>query len=56
MYSFEPTDEQKMLIDAISRYATADLRAKFGNPGLERVGRDQHFLNIGCINHGTSPQ
>ena len=28
MYSFEPTDEQKMLIDAISRYATADLRAK----------------------------
>ena len=28
MYSFEPTDEQKMLIDTISRYATADLRAK----------------------------
>jgi acyl-CoA dehydrogenase len=26
MYSFEPSDEQKMLIDAISRYATADLR------------------------------
>jgi acyl-CoA dehydrogenase len=27
MYSFEPTDEQKMLIDAIKRYATGDLRA-----------------------------
>jgi len=26
MYSFEPTDEQKMLIDAVSRYATSDLR------------------------------
>jgi len=26
MYSFEPTDEQKMLIDAASRYAANDLR------------------------------
>jgi alkylation response protein AidB-like acyl-CoA dehydrogenase len=26
MYSFEPSDEQKMLIDAISRYAINDLR------------------------------
>lgn len=26
MYSFEPTDEQKMLIDAIKRYANGDLR------------------------------
>lgn len=26
MYSFEPTEEQKMLIDAVSRYATSDLR------------------------------
>ncbi len=26
MYSFEPSDEQKMLMDAISRYATHDLR------------------------------
>ncbi len=26
MYSFEPSDEQKMLIDTISRYATSDLR------------------------------
>ena len=27
MYSFEPTDEQKMLVDAIRRYAIDDLRA-----------------------------
>lgn len=26
MYSFEPSDEQKMLIDAVERYATNDLR------------------------------
>ncbi len=26
MYSFEPTDEQKMLINAVSRYAVSDLR------------------------------
>ena len=26
MYSFEPSEEQKMLIDAVSRYATSDLR------------------------------
>ena len=26
MYSFEPTDEQKMLIEAVSRYAISDLR------------------------------
>lgn len=26
MYSFEPTEEQKMLIDAVSRYAITDLR------------------------------
>ena len=28
MYSFEPTDEQKMLVDAIKRYANSDLRPK----------------------------
>lgn len=28
MYSFEPTEEQKMLIDAIKRYASSDLRLK----------------------------
>ncbi len=27
MYSFEPSEEQKMLIDAVSRYAVNDLRA-----------------------------
>jgi alkylation response protein AidB-like acyl-CoA dehydrogenase len=27
MYSFEPSDEQKMLVDAARRYAVADLRA-----------------------------
>ncbi len=26
MYSFEPSEEQKMLMDAVSRYATTDLR------------------------------
>lgn len=26
MYSFEPSDEQKMLVEAVSRYATSDLR------------------------------
>jgi alkylation response protein AidB-like acyl-CoA dehydrogenase len=26
MYSFEPTDEQKMLVDAVQRYAGSDLR------------------------------
>ncbi len=28
MYSFDPTEEQQMLIDAIQRYAANDLRAK----------------------------
>jgi alkylation response protein AidB-like acyl-CoA dehydrogenase len=28
MYSFEPSEEQKMLIDAVSRYARTDLREK----------------------------
>jgi alkylation response protein AidB-like acyl-CoA dehydrogenase len=28
MYSFTPTEEQKMLVDAISRYASQDLRPK----------------------------
>lgn len=28
MYSFEPSDEQKMLVDAIHRYAAGDLRVK----------------------------
>ena len=28
MYSFEPTEEQKMLIDSVNRYAVNDLQAK----------------------------
>jgi len=28
MYSFEPNEEQKMLVETIGRYATSDLRAK----------------------------
>ena len=28
MYSFEPSEEQKMLVEAIQRYASTDLRAK----------------------------
>lgn len=28
MYSFEPSEEQKMLVDAINRFATGELRAK----------------------------
>ena len=28
MYSFDPTEEQQMLVDAIQRYAGKDLRAK----------------------------
>src|SRR5512146_667724 len=27
MYSFEPDDEQKMLVDAVGRFASNDLRA-----------------------------
>jgi len=27
MYSFEPSDEQRMLVEAVERYATNDLRA-----------------------------
>src|SRR5512143_2162600 len=26
MYSFEPTEEQKMLVDTVARYATSNLR------------------------------
>ncbi len=27
MYSFEPSDEQKMLVDAVSRFAANELRS-----------------------------
>ena len=29
MYSFEPSEEQKMLVDAIRRYAVDDLRSVY---------------------------
>jgi hypothetical protein len=28
MYAFEPTDEQKMLVETLNRYASTGLRAK----------------------------
>ena len=28
MYAFEPTEEQKMLVETLSRYASTGLRAK----------------------------
>ena len=37
MYSFEPTEEQKMLIDAIGRYASSDLRAKAHDSDEEKL-------------------
>ena len=37
MYSFEPTEEQKMLIDAIGRYASSDLRAKAHDADEEKL-------------------
>ncbi len=37
MYSFEPTDEQKMLIDTLNRYAASDLRPKAHDADEEEV-------------------
>ena len=37
MYSFEPSEEQKMLIDAINRYALGDLRAKAHDAEEEKL-------------------
>jgi acyl-CoA dehydrogenase len=37
MYSFEPTEEQKMLIDAIGHYALNDLRAKAHEADEEKM-------------------
>ncbi len=28
MYSFEPTEEQQMLVEAVGKYAVNDLRAR----------------------------
>jgi alkylation response protein AidB-like acyl-CoA dehydrogenase len=38
MYSFDPTEEQQMLIDAIQRYATNDLRA-----GMRDAEEENHL-------------
>lgn len=37
MYSFEPSEEQKMLLDAINRYAFSDLRAKAHDADEEKL-------------------
>ena len=37
MYSFDPTEEQQMLIDAIKRYAINDLRAKMRDADEENL-------------------
>jgi hypothetical protein len=39
MYSFDPTEEQQMLIDAIQRYAANDLRAKMRDADEETTFR-----------------
>ena len=41
MYSFDPTEEQQMLIDAIKRYAANDLRAKMRDVEEEAVLPDK---------------
>jgi len=46
MYSFEPNEEQKMLIDAVSRYAENDLRAS-----AEEAEEERKFPN-GLIEKG----
>jgi len=46
MYSFDPTEEQHMLIDAIQRYAANDLRAKM------RDADEENQLPIKLIEKG----
>ncbi|MCS6907680.1 MAG: acyl-CoA dehydrogenase family protein [Anaerolineales bacterium] len=46
MYSFEPTDEQKMLIDAVNRYALNDLRRK-AHEADEGYGFPQEIIDKG---------
>ncbi len=41
MYSFDPTEEQQMLIDAVKRYAANDLRAKMRDVEEEAVLPDK---------------
>ncbi|HEX7973174.1 MAG TPA: acyl-CoA dehydrogenase family protein [Anaerolineales bacterium] len=46
MYSFEPSEEQSMLVDAISRYATGDLRPK------AREAEEESQISPKLINKG----
>ncbi len=46
MYSFEPSEEQKMLVDAVKRYAETDLRTA-AHPAEEGAGFPQKLINKG---------
>lgn len=46
MYSFEPSEEQSMLVDAINRYAKSDLRAK------AREAEEENQISPKLINKG----
>jgi len=46
MYSFDPTEEQQMLVDAIQRYATNDLRTRM------RDAEEEAELSAKMINKG----
>jgi alkylation response protein AidB-like acyl-CoA dehydrogenase len=46
MYSFEPSDEQKMLVEAVSRYAANDLRPK------AREAEEESSLPAGLVEKG----
>lgn len=46
MYSFEPSEEQKMLIDAINRYAVNDLRRK-AHDADEEYGYPKEVIDKG---------
>src|SRR5258706_14299799 len=46
MYSFEPTEEQQMLIDAIGKYASNDLRT------AAHEAEENHELSMKLVNKG----
>jgi acyl-CoA dehydrogenase len=46
MYSFEPTEEQQMLIDAIGKYASNDLRT------AAHAAEENHELSMNLVNKG----
>ena len=48
MYSFEPNEEQKMLIDTVSKYAVNDLRAAgAGRGGKPRIAEETRRQRLG---------